>query len=237
VLVSIKTIETGRVQILLVEDNIRLGPLLTEALRGAGHSVDLVTTAKECLEIATSKSFELYVVDLGLPDEDGGRLISRLRFNRIQQPILIITARSGIEDRIAGLDLGADDYLIKPFNTAELLARIRALSRRPAVITSPLKQVGRLVLDVHMNEVSCQGVRVTLTPSEHRLLVLFLRRGGRIVTIDDIEQLSREFGRDVSGNGVQQSISRLRKQLGHLDPDLVIETIRGTGYVLSTHPR
>jgi DNA-binding response OmpR family regulator len=226
-----------RVQILLVEDNVRLGPLLTEALRGAGHSVELVSTARDAFDAATTKSIELYIVDLGLPDDDGGRLISRLRFNRVQQPILIITARAGIEDRIAGLDLGADDYLTKPFNTAELLARVRALSRRPAMICSPVKQVGRLILDVHMNEITCRGMRVTLTPSEHRLLVLFLRRGGRIVTFEDIEQLSRDFGRDVSGNGVQQAISRLRKQLGQLDPDLIIETIRGSGYVLSAQTR
>jgi DNA-binding response OmpR family regulator len=219
--------------VLLVEDNARLGPLLFEALRGVGHSVDLVTTAKDCLEATQTRVYELYIIDLGLPDDDGGRLISHLRVTRVQQPILIITARAGIEDRVAGLDLGADDYLVKPFNTAELLARVRALSRRPGAMTSSIKQVGRFVLDVQNNAITHDGERVALTPGEQRLLALFLRRGERIVTISDIEQLSQDFGRELSGNGVQQAVSRLRKQLAQLDPDLLIETVRGSGYTLS----
>jgi DNA-binding response OmpR family regulator len=219
--------------ILLIEDNPRLGPLLIEALRGVGHSIDLATTAKDGLDASGLRFYELYIVDLGLPDDDGGRLISQLRRAKIQQPILIITARAGLEDRIAGLDLGADDYLIKPFNTAELLARVRALSRRPAAITPPAKHVGRLVLDTQSYEITRDGERVTLTPSEQRLLVLFLRRGERVVTNGDVEQLSRDFGRELSGNGVQQAISRLRRQLAQLDPTLVIETIRGSGYILT----
>jgi DNA-binding response OmpR family regulator len=223
-------------QMLLVEDNLRLGELLSEALRGAGHSVDLVTTAKDCLDASRSRAYEFYIIDLGLPDDDGGHLISMLRLSRIQQPILIITARAGLDDRISGLDVGADDYLVKPFNTAELLARIRAISRRPAVIASPIKQIGRLKLDLQTNQITCDGTRVILTASEARLLALFIRRGARLVTQDDIEQQSRDFGRELSENGVQQAISRLRKQLAQLDPLLVIETVRGNGYILTRMP-
>jgi DNA-binding response OmpR family regulator len=222
-----------RMQMLLVEDNLRLGGLLSEALKEAGHSVDLVSTAKDCLDASRSRAYEFYIIDLGLPDDDGGHLISMLRLSRVQQPILIITARAGLDDRISGLDVGADDYLVKPFNVAELLARIRAISRRPPVIASPIKQVGRLKLDLQTNQTTCDGNRINLTASEGRLLALFIRRGSRLVTQADIEQLSRDFGRELSENGVQQAISRLRKQLVQLDPMLAIETVRGNGYILS----
>jgi DNA-binding response OmpR family regulator len=219
--------------LLLVEDSLRLGPLLVEALHGAGYSVDLTTTAKDCLDATKTTNYDLFIIDLGLPDQDGGRLISHLRSKRIQQPILIITARAGVEERVFGLDLGADDYLVKPFNTVELLARVRALLRRPTVMLSPTKQAGRLMLDLQSNVITLDTKRVDLTPSEHRLLALFIRRGERIVTATDIEQISREFGRDLSDNGVQQAISRLRKQIAQLDPNLGIQTIRGSGYALS----
>jgi DNA-binding response OmpR family regulator len=221
-------------QILLVEDNHRLGPLLIEALRGAGHSVDLVTSAKDCLEATLLRTYEFFIIDLGLPDDDGGRLISQLRHSRVQQPIMIITARAGLDDRISGLDVGADDYLVKPFNTAELLARVRAISRRPVVIAPQIKQVGRLRLDLQTNQINCDDHhQINLTASESRLLALFIRRTGRLVTQADIEQQSRDFGRELSDNGAQQAISRLRKQLARLDPMLNIETVRGCGYILS----
>jgi DNA-binding response OmpR family regulator len=220
-------------QMLLVEDNLRLGELLLEALRSAGHSVDLVTTAKDCLDASRSRAYEFYIIDLGLPDDDGGRLIAMLRLARVQQPILIITARAGLEDRIAGLDVGADDYLIKPFNTSELMARVRAISRRPTEIAPQIKQWGRFKLDLQTNEMTCGGELINLTVSESRLLALFVRRGVRIVTQTDIEQLSRDFGRELSNNGVQQAISRLRKQLARLDPMLEIKTVRGSGYQLA----
>jgi DNA-binding response OmpR family regulator len=219
---------------LLVEDNVRLGQLLIEALRGVGHSVELVTTAKDCLDASRSRSYEFYIIDLGLPDDDGEHLISMLRLSRVQQPILIITARASVDDRISGLDVGADDYLVKPFNTAELLARVRAISRRPPALVSQVKQVGRLSLDLQTNQMTCNGVRVNLSASEHRLLALFVRRGARLVVQADIEQLSRDFGRELSDNGVQQAVSRLRKQLAQLDPALGIETVRGSGYILSS---
>jgi two-component system, OmpR family, response regulator QseB len=221
-------------QMLLVEDNLRLGPLLIDALREAGHSVDHVATAKECLDASRSHAYEFYIIDLGLPDDDGKHLISMLRLSRVHQPILIITARAGLDDRISGLDVGADDYLVKPFNTAELLARVRAISRRPAVMASQVKQVGRLSLDLQTNQMTCNGVRISLSAGEHRLLALFVRRGARLVAQADIEQLSRDFGRELSDNGVQQAVSRLRKQLTQLDPALAIETVRGSGYILSS---
>jgi two-component system response regulator QseB/two-component system response regulator TctD len=175
----------------------------------------------------------LYIIDLGLPDDDGIGLITRLRQKHDHRPILVITARVALEDRISGLDLGADDYLAKPFNNDELLARIRALLRRPPTIAPALKQVGKLSFDLQNQTIQCDGRELNLSPSEHRLLALFLRRTERIVTPGDIEQISNDLGREVSENAVQQAISRLRKLLARIDPALSIRTIRGSGYMLT----
>lgn len=220
-------------RILLVEDSPRLGPLLVDALRVGGHSVDLACTAQDFQHLAATNTYALFIIDLGLPDEDGLKLISRLRNSEVHQPILVITARAGVDDRISGLDLGADDVLVKPFNQRELIARVRALLRRPAVIADTERQVGRLSIDLQTNEVFCDGKTLSGSRGERRLLSLFLRRGDRIVSVADIEQLSLDQGRDVSDNGVQQAISRLRRLLRGLDPSLRIQTVRGSGYRLT----
>jgi two-component system response regulator QseB/two-component system response regulator TctD len=220
-------------RLLLVEDSPRLGPLLIESLRAAGYLVDLATTAQDFLHLAGINCYALYIIDLGLPDDDGIGLITRLRQKHDHRPILVITARVALEDRISGLDLGADDYLAKPFNKDELLARIRALLRRPPVIAPTLKQVGKLSFELQNQTIQCDGRELNLSPSEHRLLALFLRRTERVVTPGDIEQISNDLGREVSENAVQQAISRLRKLLARIDPALSIRTIRGSGYMLT----
>lgn len=220
-------------RLLLVEDSPRLGPLLVDALRAGGHSADLACTAQDFDHLATTNQYALFIIDLGLPDEDGLKLIARLRGADVHQPILIITARVGLDDRISGLDLGADDVLVKPFNQRELLARVRALLRRPAVIADTGRQVGRLSINLQTSEIYCDGHAIGLSPTERRLFSLFLRRGDRVVTAADIEQLSVDQGRDVTENAAQQAISRLRKLLQRLDPGLKIETIRGSGYRLT----
>ena len=229
---STKVISREPTRLLLVEDSVRLGPLLVDALRVGGYSTDLACTAQDFQHLAHSGMYALFIIDLGLPDEDGLKLIARMRGSDVHQPILVITARVGIEDRICGLDLGADDVLVKPFNQRELLARVRALLRRPAVIAEAGRKVGRLSLDLQTNEVFRDGQAFKISPGERRLLSLFLRRGDRIVSATDIEQLSLDQGRDASENAVQKAISRLRRLLQELDPGLKIETIRGSGYRL-----
>ncbi len=155
-------------RLLLVEDSPRLGPLLVDALRAGGHSTDLACTAQDFDHLATTNHYALFIIDLGLPDEDGLKLIARLRGADVHQPILVITARAGVEDRISGLDLGADDVLVKPFNQRELLARVRALLRRPAVIADTGRQVGRLSINLHTSEIFCDGRAISLSPTEKR---------------------------------------------------------------------
>lgn len=227
-----RSAHVGTTRVLLVEDNLLLGPLLLEALRAGGLAADLVQTAQDFRHLARSNNYGLFIIDLGLPDEDGLKLIGRLRSSDVQQPILVITARSALDDRITGLEIGADDVLVKPFNQRELVARVRALLRRPAAIAETTRHVGRLSINLLTSEIYCDGRTLGLSPGERALLALFLRRGDRIVTTADIEQISIDQGRDASENAVQKAVSRLRKLLHEIDPRLKIETIRGSGYKL-----
>jgi DNA-binding response OmpR family regulator len=147
-------------------------------------------------------------------------------------PILIITARWSVEDRVVGLDSGADDYLIKPFNHAELLARVRALLRRPAELEGSVLKYGSVALDETQGNVSCSGMSIQLRLSELRLLALLMRRSGGAVAKSTIEDALSEIGREVSANAVEVLVSRLRKTLSENSADITIETVRGTGYRL-----
>jgi DNA-binding response OmpR family regulator len=147
-------------------------------------------------------------------------------------PILIITARGSIDDRIVGLDSGADDYLIKPFNHAELLARIRALLRRPSELQGPVLRRGRTEFDQAKDEVRCSGRPMQLRLSERRLLAALMRRSGAVVVKSAIEGTLSQFSRDLSPNAVEALVSRLRKALSDAESGIVIETVRGVGYRL-----
>src|SRR5215470_15297471 len=183
-------------RLLLVEDNQRLSRLLAESLNRAGYGVDVVGTVAELLCSVALVPYDLSIVDLGLPDGDGLVAIRDLRNMGHGMPILVITARGSIEDRINGLDIGADDYLIKPFNHAELLARVRALLRRPTELHGPIL---------------CKGKRVNLRLSERRLLALLMRRADGFVSKAAIELALSEFGREMSSNAVEALVSRTRK--------------------------
>ena len=220
-------------RILLVEDSERLQDLLGETLRDAGYLLDIVTTAEDFRQLALGGPYDLFIIDLGLPDGDGMTLIRELRARSIQTPVLVITARATVGDRVAGLDSGADDYLIKPFNHTELVARVRALLRRPAELTSPQLKVGGLRLDELSGEVLYDGTAVDLRPSERRLLALLMRRSGSIVSKLLIEDTVSEFGREISSNAVEALVSRLRKALGDANARVSLSTIRGSGYMLS----
>jgi two-component system, OmpR family, response regulator len=219
-------------RLLLVEDSARLQALLTESLRGAEYPVDVVGTAAEARAALAEVTYDVVIVDLGLPDGDGIALIHEARVGGCKTPMLVITARAGIDDRIAGLDSGADDYLVKPFSHLELLARIRALLRRPPDMREPILQVGRLVLNETTSEVRADGRMVDLRASERRLLALLMRQAGRIVPKSSIEERFSEFGRELSGNAVEAHVSRLRKALDDAPAGVWIETIRGVGYAL-----
>jgi DNA-binding response OmpR family regulator len=219
--------------ILLVEDNLRLQELIEQALRDAGYRVDLATTVAELLAAAASVQYDLLIVDLMLPDGDGLDAIRALRARRSSVPILIMTARGSIDDRVRGLDAGADDYLIKPIHQAELLAHVRALLRRPAEVMGPILRTGNTEFDEAIAEVRCAGKPVRLRLRERRLLALLMRRSGFLVSKNMIEEALSEFGREISANAIEALISRIRRALSDARSDVVIETVRGVGYRLS----
>lgn len=219
-------------RILLVEDSPRLQELLGETLRDVGYKLDIVGTVAGLRESADSVAYDLIIVDLGLPDGDGLDAIHELRTKGFTKPILIITARGSVDDRITGLDSGADDYLIKPFNHRELLARVRALLRRPVELSGPVLRSGNVSLDEGAGEARCCGQVLDLRLSERRLLALLLRRAGTVIAKPALETALSEAGREISSNAIEALVSRTRKVLAEASADVSIETVRGVGYIL-----
>jgi len=194
--------------------------------------LDVVATVAELFSSVAAATYDLLMIDLGLPDGDGLGAIRRLRAASVAVPILIITARGSIDDRIAGLDSGADDYLIKPFNHAELLARVRALLRRPSELQGPVLRRGKTEFDQTKDEVRCSGRLIQLRLSERRLLGALMRRSGVVVAKSAIEGTLSHFNRELSANAVEALVSRLRRALSEADSGIAIETVRGVGYRL-----
>jgi two-component system, OmpR family, response regulator len=219
-------------RLLVVEDSQRLQELVADSLNSAGYRVDVAGTVADFLGSVVSVQYDLVIIDLGLPDGDGLSGIRALRDMGQSMPILVMTARGSIEDRVIGLDSGADDYLIKPFNHTELLARVRALLRRPSELHGPVLSRGDLELDEANGQARCAGIPVDLRPSERRLLAILMRRGNNVVPKSVIEVALSEFGREVSSNAVEAIVSRTRKALADAGSRIVIETMRGIGYQL-----
>lgn len=219
-------------RLLLVEDSARLRDLLAERVRGAGWRLDAVGTFAEATEATRSILYDLLLIDLGLPDGDGKSLIKTVRAQGSPVPILVLTARGSIDDRVDALDCGADDYLIKPFNHIELMARCRALLRRSGPHRSERIEVGRLDFDPASGSVRVGGDIVAISPRERSLLELLLRHADRVVPKERIEVALSAFGEEISTNAVELAISRLRRRLEPVDPGLTIETVRGAGYLL-----
>lgn len=219
-------------RILLIEDSARLRDLICEAIREIGWKIDAFETAGDGRSALADAEYDLLLLDLGLPDEDGIDVLRDLRASKIQTPVLVLTARGAIDERIAGLDAGADDYLAKPFHNGELIARIRALLRRSPVTIMPVLEFGALQFDVASRQVTCQGTELGLAPSEKSLLELLMRSGGRVLAKSKIEHAFSEFGDERSSNAVELAVSRLRKKLEGHPTQSSIETIRGVGYLM-----
>ncbi len=219
-------------RLLLVEDNPRLRALVAEVLNTAGFGVDVAASVGDLMSLARDTPYDLIVLDLGLPDGDGLDAIRSLRLAAVATPILIITARGSIDERVKGLDAGADDYLTKPFNNAELLARVRAVLRRPAAVVGPTIDIGNTSMDLTTLAVTCNGQSIELRLSERRLLLRLLRRPGNLVPKADIETSLSDLGRDMSANAIEALVSRTRRALSEAGSDIVIETVRGVGYCL-----
>ncbi|RUM25788.1 DNA-binding response regulator [Rhizobium vallis] len=219
-------------RILLIEDSGRLRELLSEAIREAGWRIDAFASASEGRLALEEISYDLLLLDLGLPDEDGLDILKSLRVAKQHIPVLVLTARGAVDERIAGLDAGADDYLVKPFNNGELIARVRALMRRSPVTTMPTLEFAGIRFDLATRQVTGDGIEMALAPSEKSLLELLMRNGGKVVSKRKMEHAFSEFGDERSSNAVELAISRLRRKLEGHRANAVIETVRGVGYML-----
>lgn len=219
-------------RLLLVEDSPRLVELLAETVREAGWRLDAVGTVAAAETALANGEHDLVLLDLGLPDGDGLDLVRRLRRGGSTVPILVITARGAVEERIAGLDAGADDYLVKPFHHQEFLARCRAMLRRAPLAAQPILAAGRLQYDPAVAVLSCGGVPVVLPPRERALAEILLREAGRVVAKRRLEAALSAFGEELTSNALELAVSRLRRKLEPLDSGVSIETVRGLGYLL-----
>lgn len=219
-------------RLLLIEDNARLGSLIVEGLVREGFVVDWRETLEAAFEARELTTYDLILLDLGLPDGDGLDLVRRLRRARDTTPILIITARGGLGDRIAGLDVGADDYLVKPFEMAELAARCRALLRRPGACLGVVLQTGNVAMDTATRSLTVGGAPVVISPRELGLLEHLLRRAGQVVPKSSLEDQLYAMDAEVTPNALEVAVSRLRKRLAAAGADVVLRTAHGVGYAL-----
>lgn len=219
-------------RILLVEDEAEMAGALRTVLEREGYVVDHVACLADLLEAARFAASNVVVLDRTLPDGDGLTAIPVLRrFNR-GVPVIVITARGDVPDRVSGLDNGADDYLAKPFAMEEMLARIRAISRRPAVLPLQQVQLGELVYDMAHDEAVVHGLRLDLPRRELRVLGALMRRRGRTVLRTALEEAVYGFDDEIQSNTLDSHISRLRKRLGEAGAGVEIHAIRGVGYLL-----
>ena len=221
-------------RLLVVEDEAALAALLTAALQRAGFAVDAadgVGAATDCLRVAT---YDAAILDLGLPDGDGMALLARLRRRGDALPVLILTARDAPEDRVTGLDSGADDYLVKPFHMPELVSRVRALLRRPNAALGVRLEFGNIALDTPTRTTTVAGAPLALTARETSLLEMLLRRAGRVVSREAIEQGLYGFDTPTGPNAIEVAMHRLRRRLQEVGASVRVHTVRGVGYMLAT---
>jgi DNA-binding response OmpR family regulator len=219
-------------RLLLVEDNARLSNLIAAGLAKEGFAVDTVTTIAEALSALVTTHFSVAILDLNLPDGDGLSIVQHLRDRGNSTPVLILTARQGVGDRVKGLHRGADDYLGKPFAFEELVARVRALIRRPAAYLGSELCLGRLRFDTEAREAVIHGTRHAIAPREAVVLGTLLRRSNHVVSKKVLEDQLYGLAGDGSANAVEVYVHRLRKQLADADAGVVIHTVRGVGYLI-----
>jgi DNA-binding response OmpR family regulator len=216
-------------RLLLIEDNPMIGKSIREGLRRESYGVDWVRDGWAAEQSLIATDYDLLILDLGLPRVHGLQVLKNVRQKGKKVPVLIITARDGVDDRVNGLDAGADDYLVKPFSMSELGARVRALLRRSAGQADPVFRNGEVELNPLTREVLCKGKEVTLSQREFAILESLIRHPGTVISRASLEQSVYAWGQEVESNAVEVHISNLRKKL---TPKL-IKTVRGVGYKLS----
>jgi DNA-binding response OmpR family regulator len=221
-------------RILVVEDEQKVASALREGLEGERYDVTVERTGEGAFFRLTTESFDLILLDLGLPGRDGLEVLSTLRTKGVKTPVLVVTARDALQDRVAGLDSGADDYLVKPFAFAELLARVRALLRRGRAADAPRLSAGDLTMDLITRKVTRGGDVVELTVREFELLEFLLRFEGQVVSR---ETLARDVWKETArttplDNVIDVHIARLRRKVDVDRPVRLIHTVRGVGFML-----
>ncbi|WP_440225706.1 response regulator transcription factor [Dokdonella sp. MW10] len=220
-------------RILVVEDDADVGDALLRRLRRDGHAVDWQRDGQHADEVLRYQRYELVVLDIGLPRRDGFSVLRALRARNDRTPVLMLTARSQIEDRVGALDVGADDYLSKPFDVREFDARCRALLRRSQGIASGVTRIGNLVFDRAAKTARLDDVLLDLPRREYRLLEIFIGNLGRTLSKDDIASQLFDFDDEASPNAIELYVGRLRRKLGD---SLTIRTMRSLGYVAEATP-
>ncbi|QEL25439.1 response regulator transcription factor [Bosea sp. F3-2] len=219
-------------RLLLVEDEPEMASALQSALRRHDILADHADGLDVAFDMAATSPYDAVILDRGLPDGDGLSLIAKLRRRDIRVPVIVLTARGRLPDRVAGLDGGADDYLVKPFAFEELLARIRAVMRRPEQLRQMVVRLGRLTLDLDHREARVEGMRFDLPRRELLVLEALMRRAGRMVTRETLMESVFGLADEVQSNTLDSHISRLRRKLSDAEADVVINGIRGVGYML-----
>lgn len=217
-------------RILLVEDDVELSRVVVAALSRTGFASDRSGSLEDARLNVRNNRYDAILLDRRLPDGDGLTLLAELRQASRTCPVLILSAKDMIRDRVDGLNQGADDYLVKPFDMAELIARLRALLRRPSDILGARLALGRLELDTRSRSVTVKGRAVALPRRETTLLENLLRRSGRVVSRATLEEALYSNESEVTPNSLEVSISRLRRRLGELEAGIQLHTVRGVGY-------
>ncbi len=220
-------------RLLVVEDDPKLARVIARGLREEAYAVDVCGNGRDAIVQAVVNSYDAIILDVMLPGADGITVCRELRARGLRTPVLMLTARDAIADRIAGLDIGADDYLTKPFDFGELLARLRALLRRPESLQPIQRRIGDLEIDVHAHAVTRAGVQLALTAKEYALLDLLARHAGQVVSRADIVAHVWDDNHDPFTNAVEVYVNRLRGKIDRAPWTPLIHTRRGAGYMLS----
>jgi DNA-binding response OmpR family regulator len=219
-------------RVLLVEDNVELSGLVTANLRRSGFAVDQARLLEEAQAALATTRYDIILLDLRLPDGDGFDLIRNLRRVKDSTPIIVLTARDRLNDRVDGLNLGADDYLVKPFAHEELLARVQAVLRRPKEAREPQISLANLTVGMEIAEVSVADRALEVPRRELAVLRLLMRRAGRVVSRDSLENAMYDDSREIESNALEAAISRLRKRLAAAGAAVEVLGVRSAGYLI-----
>jgi DNA-binding response OmpR family regulator len=220
-------------KILIVEDDAPLARALKQSLVNQQYSVTWVANGKLAIERQQSQSFDIVILDLGLPDIDGMQVLKTIKQHNAHMPVLVLTARDGTEHKVQGLDLGADDYLAKPFDMPELLARLRVIERRAGTAVSSTIDIDAVSIDTAAQTLSVDGQELALSRREWMIIKSLMESAGRILSKDTIESRLYDYGEEIASNTIEVHISHLRKKL----PTDFIKTVRGVGYVVKKPTR